>query len=115
MKQIEQLGLKGEIHMIGDGYTDYEVKLAGVANRFYAYTENITRENVTLHADHIAPSFDEILYQNKMSGALSYPKTESKCSFWRMFTRMHLRSCVKMVLPWKVILPVWMKTNFAKN
>jgi len=78
VKQIEQLGLKGEIHMIGDGYTDYEVKLAGVANRFYAYTENITRENVTLHADHIAPSFDEILYQNKMSGALSYPKNRIK-------------------------------------
>lgn len=78
VKQIEQLKLEGEIHMIGDGYTDYEVKEAGVANKFYAYTENIERDKVKAKADHIAPSFDEILFQNKMSGALSYPKNRIK-------------------------------------
>ena len=78
VKQIEQLGLEGEIYMIGDGYTDYEVKKAGVANQFYAYTENIERDNVKANADHIAPSFDEILFKNKMSGALSYPKNRIK-------------------------------------
>ncbi|WP_268123755.1 phosphoglycerate dehydrogenase [Roseivirga pacifica] len=78
VKQIEQLGLEGEIYMIGDGYTDYEVKKAGVANKFYAYTENIERDNVKANADHIAPSFDEILFKNKMSGALSYPKNRIK-------------------------------------
>ena len=78
VKQIEQLKLEGEIHMIGDGYTDYEVKEAGVANKFYAYTENIERDQVKAKADHIAPSFDEILFENKMSGALSYPKNRIK-------------------------------------
>lgn len=78
VKQIEQLKLKGEIHMIGDGYTDYEVKKAGVAKKFYAFTENIERDNVKANADHIAPSFDEILFDNKMSGALSYPKNRIK-------------------------------------
>ncbi len=78
VKQIEQLKLEGEIHMIGDGYTDYEVKEAGVANKFYAYTENIERDKVKAKADHIAPSFDEILFENKMSGALSYPKNRIK-------------------------------------
>lgn len=78
VKQIEKLSLKGNIHMIGDGYTDYEVRKAGAADQFYAYTENIERDSVSAHADHIAPSFDEILFHNKMSGALSYPKNRIK-------------------------------------
>ncbi|KYG82832.1 phosphoglycerate dehydrogenase [Roseivirga echinicomitans] len=78
VKQIEALKLKGQINMIGDGYTDYEVRQAGMANNFYAYTENVEREPVKKHADHIAPSFDEILYHKKMSGALSYPKNRIK-------------------------------------
>lgn len=78
VRQIEQLRLEGDIHMIGDGYTDYEVKKAGVAKKFYAFTENIERDSVKANADHIAPSFDEILFKNKMSGALSYPKNRIK-------------------------------------
>ena len=78
VKQIEQLKLRGDVHMIGDGYTDYEVRKAGVAKKFYAYTENVERESVKQHADHIAPSFDEILFHNKMNGALSYPKNRIK-------------------------------------
>ncbi|MGW8121981.1 phosphoglycerate dehydrogenase [Roseivirga echinicomitans] len=78
VKQIEALKLKGQINMIGDGYTDYEVRQAGMANNFYAYTENVEREPVKKHADHIAPSFDEILFHKKMSGALSYPKNRIK-------------------------------------
>lgn len=78
VKQIEALKLKGQINMIGDGYTDYEVRQAGMANSFYAYTENVEREPVKKNADHIAPSFDEILYHKKMSGALSYPKNRIK-------------------------------------
>jgi len=78
VKQIEELRLEGKIHMIGDGYTDYEVRKAGAADKFYAYTENIKRDSVSVHADHIAPSFDEILFHNKMSGALSYPKNRIK-------------------------------------
>ena len=78
VKQIEQLRLEGEIHMIGDGHTDYEVREAGIVNKFYAYTENVEREKVKANADHIAPSFDEILFDNNMSGTLSYPKNRIK-------------------------------------
>ena len=60
--------------MIGDGYTDYEIKHAGLANKFYAFTENIARENVKSKADHITPSLDEFLYLNKLNTAISYPK-----------------------------------------
>lgn len=78
VKQIQSLKLIGNVSMIGDGYTDYEVRKAGMANNFYAYTENIERDPVKKNADHIAPSFDEILFHKKMSGALSYPKNRIK-------------------------------------
>ncbi|MFY0592636.1 phosphoglycerate dehydrogenase [Roseivirga sp.] len=78
VKQIKELALKGNVNMIGDGYTDYEVRKEGAADNFYAYTENIERGSVSMHADHIAPSFDEILFHKKMSGALSYPKNRIK-------------------------------------
>lgn len=74
VKQIRSLNLQGDIYVIGDGYTDYEIKEAGLANRFYAFTENVERDRVTEKADHIAPSLDEFLYHNKLSMNLSYPK-----------------------------------------
>lgn len=77
-KKIEELQLKGEVLVIGDGHTDYEIKSAGNADRFFAFTENVTRSQVVAHADHIAPSLDEILYVNKMNKELSYPKNRIK-------------------------------------
>lgn len=72
--QLKTLQLQGNIYMIGDGYNDYEVKLAGLTNKFYAYTENVERQSILKNADHITPSLDEFLYLNKMNTALSYPK-----------------------------------------
>src|SRR5690606_33292824 len=72
---IKNLNLEGDIYVIGDGYTDYEIKASGVANKFYAFTENISRPKVTSIADHIAPSLDEILFVNKMNKKFSYPKS----------------------------------------
>ena len=75
---IKRLQLEGDIYVIGDGYTDYEIKAAGLANKFYAFTENVHREKVASQADHIAPSLDEILYINKMNKKFSYPKSRIK-------------------------------------
>lgn len=75
---IESLDLKGDIHVIGDGYNDYEIKAAGLAKEFYAFTENIKRDKVVAMADHVAPSLDEVLYKNDMKRALSYPKHRIK-------------------------------------
>ncbi|MBD3627201.1 phosphoglycerate dehydrogenase [Cyclobacterium sp.] len=72
---IRKLNLEGDIYVIGDGYTDYEIKASGVANKFYAFTENVHRPSVSSKADHIAPSLDEILYVNKMNKKFSYPKS----------------------------------------
>lgn len=74
VEQLRQLGLEGDVYVIGDGYTDYEIKAAGLANKFYAFTENVERSSVTEKADHVAPSLDEFLYLNKMNTAISYPK-----------------------------------------
>ncbi|HEY3403208.1 MAG TPA: phosphoglycerate dehydrogenase [Ohtaekwangia sp.] len=74
VEQLKKLNLPGDIYVIGDGYTDYEIKHAGLANKFFAFTENVERENVKRNADHITPSLDEFLYLNKLNTAISYPK-----------------------------------------
>lgn len=75
---IRSLDLDGDIYVIGDGHNDYEIKAAGLANRFYAFTENVSREKVMEKADHIAPSLDEVLFVNKIASAISYPKNRIK-------------------------------------
>lgn len=72
--KIKDLKLEGEVYVLGDGYTDYEIKKAGLAHKFYAFTENVRRESVLEYADHEAPTLDEFLYVNNMERALSYPK-----------------------------------------
>ncbi|MCM4155686.1 phosphoglycerate dehydrogenase [Gramella sp. AN32] len=78
VKQLQKLDLKGDVYVIGDGYTDYEIKAAGLANKFYAFTENVERDNILAKADHITPSLDEFLYLHKMNKAISYPKNRIK-------------------------------------
>ena len=75
---IRNIKLEGDIYVIGDGYTDFEIKESGLANKFYAFTENVIRPKVTSQADHIAPSFDEMLYINKLNTKFSYPKSRIK-------------------------------------
>jgi len=74
VEQLKRLNLPGDVYVIGDGYTDYEIKHAGLANKFFAFTENVEREKVLNKADHIAPSLDEFLYLNKLNTVISYPK-----------------------------------------
>jgi len=74
VEQLKRLNLPGDVYVIGDGYTDYEIKHAGLANKFFAFTENVEREKVLDKADHIAPSLDEFLYLNKLNTVISYPK-----------------------------------------
>lgn len=58
---INSIGLTGNTYMIGDGYNDYEVKKAGAVTAFYAFTENVRRENVIKEADKVFDSFAAIL------------------------------------------------------
>lgn len=78
IKLLASLKLEGDVYAIGDGYTDYQIKEAGLANRFYAFTENVERPKVIAVADHIATSFDDFLFDNKLSRSQSYPKSRIK-------------------------------------
>ena len=71
---LRDLNLKGEIQVIGDGYSDAVTKKAGVAHKFFAYTENVSREKTTQNADFITPNLDEFLFVNKLPRSISYPK-----------------------------------------
>jgi D-3-phosphoglycerate dehydrogenase / 2-oxoglutarate reductase len=48
---VKSLSLQGNIIVIGDGHTDYQIKEAGLANTFYAFTENIRRDAIVRKAD----------------------------------------------------------------
>ena len=75
---IKKMNLTGKVYMIGDGFSDYVTRRDGVANKFFAYTENVKRNNIIDVADHITPSFEEFLYLNKLPMAISYPKNRIK-------------------------------------
>ncbi|MEK7107207.1 MAG: phosphoglycerate dehydrogenase [Patescibacteria group bacterium] len=76
--QLQDLKLEGEIYVIGDGWSDYELRESGLAHKFFAFTENVTRAPVVEKADHVVPTFDEFLYINSLPMAHSYPKSRLK-------------------------------------
>lgn len=75
---VKNLNLKGEVIVIGDGFTDLQIRTLGVANTFYAFTENVKREIVIKNADKVLGSFDEFLFENKLPRSISYPKSKMK-------------------------------------
>ena len=58
---IKALKLSGEIDVIGDGFTDYEIKKSGLASNFYAFIENINREKINQLSDKSLNSFDDYI------------------------------------------------------
>ncbi|WP_238718955.1 phosphoglycerate dehydrogenase [Pelagihabitans pacificus] len=75
---LKALDLEGEVQVIGDGYSDYVMREAGIADKFFAYTENVHREKAASNADHVAPSLDEFLFVNDLPRSISYPKNRIK-------------------------------------
>ena len=67
-----------EVVMVGDGWTDYQVREAGAAARFYAFTETAARSRVIAAADRVAASFDEVLHQEGVSRRWSFPRGRMK-------------------------------------
>jgi D-3-phosphoglycerate dehydrogenase len=61
--QVRALALPHPIIVIGDGYTDYEIKAAGEAEQFWAFTEHIHRPAITVHADRLLHSFNDLPIQ----------------------------------------------------
>jgi D-3-phosphoglycerate dehydrogenase len=60
-KAVNALGLDGIIWVAGDGFTDYEIKQAGSADKFVAFIENVKRDSVVEKADYVVESFDELI------------------------------------------------------
>lgn len=60
-KAVAGLRLKGKTYVLGDGYTDYEIKKLGAANYFVAFTENVKRLNVIKSADCVVKNFEEFI------------------------------------------------------
>ena len=75
---LKNMNLSGEVQVIGDGYSDYVMREAGIADRFFAYTENVKREKAMRNADHIAENLDEFLFINDLPRNVSYPKNRIK-------------------------------------
>ncbi|MDO6471984.1 phosphoglycerate dehydrogenase [Maribacter sp. 1_MG-2023] len=75
---LKQMNLDGEVQVIGDGYSDYVMREAGIAHKFFAYTENVHREKAANNADYVTPSLDEFLFVNKLPRNISYPKNRIK-------------------------------------
>lgn len=62
VKILKMLGLKGTTHIIGDGFTDFEIKKEGYADYFYLFTENINRKSLIKNADFLLKSFDQFIH-----------------------------------------------------
>jgi D-3-phosphoglycerate dehydrogenase len=78
IKVVSTLGLQGDIFVIGDGYTDYQIRESGLATQFYAFTENVARSKVIAVADVITPSLDEFLFIHNLPRSHSYPRNRIK-------------------------------------
>jgi D-3-phosphoglycerate dehydrogenase len=61
VKAVISLKLNGEKYVIGDGYTDYEIKKYGASDFFYCFTENVRRESVANLSNAEIASFDELI------------------------------------------------------
>jgi D-3-phosphoglycerate dehydrogenase len=73
---VRALQWPGEVWVIGDGMTDYEIRKGDAAQVFCAFIENVNRPQVVAKADHVLKHFDEYLYMNNV---LSYnPHTRSE-------------------------------------
>ena len=60
-KLLKQLDLPTPRLIIGDGFSDYQLRASGECAAFYVLTENIHRPQVVERADRILSSFDDIL------------------------------------------------------
>ncbi|TMM53654.1 phosphoglycerate dehydrogenase [Maribacter algarum] len=75
---LKQMNLDGEVQVIGDGYSDYVMREAGIADKFFAYTENVHRDKAANNADYVTPNLDEFLFVNDLPRNISYPKNRIK-------------------------------------
>lgn len=60
-KIVEEQNWKNRIIVMGDGFTDYEIRRDGCAKEFIAFSENVKRIDVIQKADFVAQNFFEVI------------------------------------------------------
>jgi D-3-phosphoglycerate dehydrogenase len=78
VEAVKALKLEGPVVAVGDGWTDYEIRAAGAADRFHAFVESARRPKVVAAADAVAASFDEVLHSEGLGGRWSYPRSRMR-------------------------------------
>jgi len=61
VKIVRSLNLNRPVCVVGDGWTDFEIKKQGAADLFCAFCENVRRDPVVESADHVANNFEEVI------------------------------------------------------
>ncbi len=61
VRLAQQLNLRAPILVVGDGYNDYELRKARIAQCFAAFVENVRRPPVVAVADWVVESFDHLM------------------------------------------------------
>ena len=72
-RQLEHLK---PLIVVGDGYTDYQIKEAGVASKFYYFAEVVERPSVSAKANRIVFGIDEVLAESDLPTRYSYPRSK---------------------------------------
>jgi len=60
VKLIKSMNLSGNVIVVGDGYTDYEIRKHNQANIFLCYIKNINRKKVSKYADVLCYDFNQV-------------------------------------------------------
>lgn len=71
-KAVKLMELGQPVCVVGDGWTDYEIKQAGCADIFCAFCENVKRDVVVESADHVFGSFHDVVSWANSPAAQSY-------------------------------------------
>lgn len=74
----KQLAHLKPLIMVGDGYTDYQVKESGAASKFYYFAEIVERPSVSAMANRIVYGIDEVLAQTDLPTRYSFPRSKIK-------------------------------------
>lgn len=62
--------------MVGDGYTDYQVRERGAADKFYYFAEVVKRSPVMPLADKVVYGIDEVLAELDLPTRYSFPRSK---------------------------------------
>lgn len=73
---VESIPYEGPKWVVGDGFTDYQIREAGAASRFFCYAETVYRPAVAERADSVVYGIDEVLAESDLPTRYSFPRSK---------------------------------------